>query len=433
MSSHRTSYWKTLLAAGFAGVSVLALTLLLTSAVAPAHTVLRGLVVVVGSLTTLPLLSIVLSGLVVLYRDTTLATRRPDLFRSMNESRWDPAFAAGGRDAGLTLRRWARTLLGRDSLVVGDEVEIRPFEEIRRTLDDADCLDGLPFMPEMLRFCGQRARVFRRVDKIYDYGGKKVLRRMKSTVLLHRMRCDGASHGGCQADCSVLWKEAWLKPVSSTESAPVRQVGVDASQLLKPQSSVDHNGMTTYRCQYTQLVAASSPLKYWDPRGDFRPLAAGNLTLRAFAVALLTRLFNYVQGLRGGIAFPAMSHGVPPGTPAETRDLGQGDLVRVRPAQQIFQTLDKNSKNRGLWFDRDMVKHCGHDYEVSGRVDRIIDDATGLMRTMKTPCIILHDVNYSGEFLRFLAQEEHLYWREAWLSPLGTTATVTANLVAGNV
>lgn len=433
MSNHRTSYWKTLLPAGVAGVSLLVLTLVLTSVVGPTHAVLRGLVIAIGSVMSLPFLLIALSGLVVLHRDTILTKRKPDLFRSMNESRWDPEFAARGRDVGLTLRQSARRIVGRDLLVVGDDVEVRSFEEIRRTLDDTDCLDGLPFMPEMLRFCGQRGRVFRRVDKVYDYGGKKVLRRLTSTVLLHQMRCDGGAHSGCQAGCSVFWKEAWLKPVNPKRSAQVSVLTVDGSELLRPQSKVDQDGRTTYRCQFTQLVAASSPLKYWDPRADWRPLAAGNVKFGAFALALLTRLFNYVQGVRGGIAFPAMSHGSQPSTLISAQDIRQGDIVRIIPAQQIFQTLDKNFKNRGLWFDRDMVKHCGHDYEVSKRVDRIIDDATGRMLTMKTPCIVLKDVNYSGEFLRFLAQEEHLYWREAWLLPVSTTTAVTPKRVASNV
>jgi hypothetical protein len=62
-----------------------------------------------------------------------------------------------------------------------------------------------------------------------------------------------------------------------------------------------------------------------------------------------------------------------------------------------------------------MVKHCGQKYRVLQRVDRIIDDANGRMVPMKTPCIMLDDVVASGEFLRFLAQQEYLFWRESWL------------------
>jgi hypothetical protein len=95
--------------------------------------------------------------------------------------------------------------------------------------------------------------------------------------------------------------------------------------------------------------------------------------------------------------------------------LQQGQWVRVRSSTQIARTLDKNSKNRGLWFDRDMLKHCGSMRRVRGRVHKIIDIRTGTMIPMKTACIVLEDVHYSGEFQGFGEQHDYLYWREAWL------------------
>jgi hypothetical protein len=47
-------------------------------------------------------------------------------------------------------------------LCSGDLVEVRTADEIFPTLDAAGALDHLPFMPEMLEFCGQRFRVSRR-------------------------------------------------------------------------------------------------------------------------------------------------------------------------------------------------------------------------------------------------------------------------------
>jgi hypothetical protein len=63
-----------------------------------------------------------------------------------------------------------------------------------------------------------------------------------------------------------------------------------------------------------------------------------------------------------------------------------------------------------------MVKYCGRTYQVLRRVTRIIDDATGEMRLMKAPCIVLKNAQYSGEYLRFSAQQDQLFWREVWLS-----------------
>ena len=44
-------------------------------------------------------------------------------------------------------------------LRVGEIVEVRSEAEILATLDERGELDGLPFMPEMLDFCGRRFRV----------------------------------------------------------------------------------------------------------------------------------------------------------------------------------------------------------------------------------------------------------------------------------
>src|SRR5689334_10684747 len=91
------------------------------------------------------------------------------------------------------------------SLRAGDIVEVRTPEEIVSTLDECARLDGLPFMPEMLQYCGGRFRVFRRSDKTCDNIGEWSIRGMTDTVHLEGLRCDGAGHGGCQAGCLIYW------------------------------------------------------------------------------------------------------------------------------------------------------------------------------------------------------------------------------------
>src|SRR4051812_48854491 len=86
-------------------------------------------------------------------------------------------------------------------LRAGDFVEVRSASEIMATLDERGTLDGMPFMPEMLRYCGQRLRVYKRADKTCDTVGRTGSRHMPDTVHLEGLRCDGASHGGCQAQC----------------------------------------------------------------------------------------------------------------------------------------------------------------------------------------------------------------------------------------
>ena len=97
----------------------------------------------------------------------------------------------------------------------GDVVEVRAPDEILGTLDREGAVDAMPFMPEMLQYVGQRFTVSRRVEKICDTvsGGIPRSLRMRGTVLLDDLRCDGSAHGGCQAGCRLYWKEEWLRRV----------------------------------------------------------------------------------------------------------------------------------------------------------------------------------------------------------------------------
>src|SRR5262245_52727452 len=102
----------------------------------------------------------------------------------------------------------------------GDWVQVRSKAEILRTLDANGRLDELPFMPEMLQFCGKTLRIGKRAHKTCDpavgIGGRK----MSDTVHLENIRCNGSAHDGCEAGCLIFWKQAWLRPLDgATERA----------------------------------------------------------------------------------------------------------------------------------------------------------------------------------------------------------------------
>ncbi len=414
MTAHKRSYVKTSLAAALTGLFVIVGTHLVTSGrLGTVTALIDAIACVFGGIFE----AVAVGGVIALYRDHGDANRRADLFLTANKARSEQVLAAGRTGVGILFRRWWRDLLGDRWALVGDVVEVRPREEIEKTLDAAGCLDGLPFMPEMAKFCGQQARVFRCVDKIYDYGRSKTLRRLTNVVLLTGLRCDGSAHGGCQASCYLLWKRAWFRNV---KDGTVPRDGHHALVSVARRREAEPAGTTKpprYTCQYTQLAAASTPMSRWDLRQDLRPLLAGNVTIRAFCVAILTRLFNEVQEARRGSGYPAPWRGTFTGTSRVAHGVVPGDRVRVLPREEIAATLDARNRNRGLWFDEDMIKHCGHSYPVLKRVERLIDDASGRMLEMKTPCISLAGADASGEFLRLCAQHEYPFWREVWLSP----------------
>lgn len=342
-------------------------------------------------------------------RQQRLETGQEDLFTARNASRSETAVGNEEIPKWSGSRRWLAMRFFGHRLMVGDLVRIKSIETIRATLDADGCLDGLPFMDEMATFCGNSLRVYRVVDKIYDYGRSRLMRRLDGCVLLVGLRCDGSAHGGCEAACYIIWKTDWLEP---HRGAPV--AAGDGAAASPPAPLAASTG--PYLCQYTQLAQASRPMPQLSLHGLLGPLVVGNVSGASFRAAVLTRSFNALQARRGGAAYPAR----PPATYDKTLagpTLKPGDWVRVKLPGELSRALDSKSKHRGLWFDRDMLKHAGRVHTVRGRIDRIIDVNSGEMVAMKTPCIVLDGVDYSGEFQGFGEQHDYLYWREVWLEP----------------
>ena len=68
------------------------------------------------------------------------------------------------------------------SLKAGEWVEVREREQILATLDEQGCLENMPFMQEMLEYCGKRYRVFKRADKTCQYIVGWSIRRVKNAA-----------------------------------------------------------------------------------------------------------------------------------------------------------------------------------------------------------------------------------------------------------
>ena len=83
----------------------------------------------------------------------------------------------------------------------------------------------MPFMPEMLKFCGKKFRVGAVAHKTCDVANKTGGRRVRNAVHLG-IRCDGSSHGGCQAGCLLFWKTDWIKRVNRRTDLPTDRIRV---------------------------------------------------------------------------------------------------------------------------------------------------------------------------------------------------------------
>ena len=82
-------------------------------------------------------------------------------------------------------------------------VQVRSKAEILATLDQHGRLDEMPFMPEMLKFCGLRFQVGKRAHKTCDPVNGLESRRMNDAVHL-RIFAATADHAGCQAAVCLL-------------------------------------------------------------------------------------------------------------------------------------------------------------------------------------------------------------------------------------
>lgn len=317
--------------------------------------------------------------------------------------------------------------MGERELRAGDVAEVRGADEIAATLDADGRLDGLPFMPEMARLCGRRFVVSKRADKVCDtirYSGS---RKVPETVFLEDLRCDGSGHGGCQAECRLYWKEAWLRRLSpgapaagsAGTAAPARELLARLEADTTGTAELDGRPTPIFRCQATELLRASEGLRTFDPRPYLREVQNGDVGLGQF-VRVMARA-AWMQPLEKLGLLPRVHV---PGSrllsaPAEpTLGLKPGDWVRVKSRDQIAATLTAKGKNRGLWFDREMLLFCGKTYRVRQRVERIVDEVTGRMIQMKSDCVTLDGVYCSAENSpsRWLCTRGIFsYWRECWL------------------
>jgi hypothetical protein len=341
----------------------------------------------------------------------------------------------------------------------GDWVEVLSKAEILATLDRDGRLDGLPFMPEMFQYCGCRLRVSKRAHKTCDPSLGMGGRRMSATVHLENVRCDGQAHDGCEAGCLLFWKEAWLK--ETKDVAPTAESSSDRPPPGSPRAAFDccteedvlsasqvqvsNKGEdATYICQATHLKFATQALPWWDMTQYLEDYTSGNVRLSQMAAAFLFFLWHHLaesgmgfgsamrwaydlfQRVRGGSPYPWRRGRVPKGspTPSAKLDLRPGEIVRTKRYVEILETLDENWRNRGMYFDGEMVPFTNGAFRVAKRVRQIIDEKTGKVLRFKSDAIILEDVFCQARYAKcrlFCPRAIYPYWREIWLERIPET------------
>ncbi|MGH8133446.1 MAG: hypothetical protein ACRETP_09495, partial [Steroidobacteraceae bacterium] len=204
-----------------------------------------------------------------------------------------------------------------------------------------------------------------------------------------------------------------------------------------------------YTCQVTELLNMSRPWAWWNPAQYVADIRSVNFplrhVLRILALAALRRLiprypnhpilvntYNRIAargGMPGYFTREQLKGSIPHGspTPGGGPQLQAGDLVKIRGADEIVGTLS-DSRNKGLSFDTEMFPYCGGTYRVRGLVKRLIDETTGRMIEMKSPCVKLEGVICRSAYSekRYMCPRAIMsYWRPLWLEKLSATDDVS--------
>jgi hypothetical protein len=300
-----------------------------------------------------------------------------------------------------------------ERLCRGDFVEVKTPDEIVQMLDADGALDHLPFMPEMLEFCGQRFRVSRQaLTACYSGPGWPLGFMADDIVTLEGVRCSGVAHDGCQKACMIFWREAWLRKVENAAvQSRVNSQGIDRLRA-RLKVMTDPN---TYYCQASEFPKATHSLSWGERVGRYLSgLTGGNFNVLQMAQSSATGLFWRIRRMLLG-AYP---HGSNKSTPVESLNLQPGEWVEVKSMQSIIESLNEQGRNRGLQFSPDMRLWCGRRCQVKGRLDKIIMDGTGKMRELRnTVCLegSTCGCSYMAIDMGGCSRCEVTYWREIWL------------------
>lgn len=292
----------------------------------------------------------------------------------------------------------------------GDWVEVLSAEEITKTLDRRGCLEGLPFMPEMLTSVGRVFRVRQRAERTCVHSPQGRFSQLSGCLTLVGLRCDGSAHAGCQLGCALIWKEAWLRRLEGPDAGPWAKANEPVIMFPPNLSLPTMSGQDprTYTCQGTELVRATTPGDpLWKPFQYLRFVRD-----RTYAPVELVGVFGRLASRRltGLVSFGDVPRACGAGEGA--LGLRPGEWVKVKSSREIQQTLGPTGKLNGLPFGGDMTRDCGKVFRVRERVEQIIDERNGRVRAIADTVILEGSIcdRYLG-----CARRMPILWREAWL------------------
>jgi hypothetical protein len=317
-------------------------------------------------------------------------------------------------------------------LYPGDQVEVKSPAEIVATLDSDGTVGKLPFMPEMIEFCGQRFRVSKRIVKTCYYGKDSGMRKFEDddVVILDGVRCSGAAHDDCQKACTIFWREAWLRRVDGSESSTCEPISKASRELLRSRLKTKTNPKS-YFCQASEILNSTSNLSRLERITKcVSEVRAGNCTSTEMAKRIATWIYWKARKLFLG----PYARGNKTSTPSASLNLASGEMVRIKSVESVSETLDSAAYNRGLYFTPAMSNLCGEQQRVERRIDKLIVDGTGEMRQLRNT-VFLEGSLCGCDCVAFggCPRGEYAYWREIWLNRIQDSADLNRENLSTHV
>ena len=300
--------------------------------------------------------------------------------------------------------------LSRLKLRPGDYVEVRSFEEIASTLEDNGTLAGLPFQPEMQKYCGGTFGVIRPVKKLIIENTKTGPRGIRNTVILDSVNCDGQFHHGCTRYCYFLWKEAWLKKLRHHNHLADPPIDFNRTRLPSPHQTPRPS---LCHCQSMAMLKATYPMPIWNLKQYIWDISDNTLPLLERIILLAVSLTRHIKNLLG-LRLPNRLSSHLDKTPSVNFRLEPGEWVEIKSLNEIRATLDCSGKNRGLGFTKEMKKFCGQKFSMLKPIDKIIVEGTGETRRL-FHTVILNGANCDGQPHFGCNRHCYLMWRKIWL------------------
>jgi hypothetical protein len=98
----------------------------------------------------------------------------------------------------------------------------------------------------------------------------------------------------------------------------------------------------------------------------------------------------------------------------------EGQLVRVKPLEEILSIVDSTGRTNGCKFTKPMIRYCRREFRVVKRMTRFFDEAQWKM--VKCAKLLLLEGSYcdgsGGPYTEGCDRMCFVFWREEWLEPV---------------